>query len=56
MNNNTTQELINALYNNDSMKFEQSFNDVMASKISNMLNYKRNEMAKTVFNKPNEEL
>lgn len=53
-----TQELshtlIDSLQNNDVMKFEQSFNQIMANKISDVLETRRNELAKTVFNKNNE--
>lgn len=45
-----TRELINSLQNNDVMKFEQSFHQVMANKISNSLTDRRNELAKTIFN------
>ncbi len=54
--NTNTKELIHSLFNNDTMKFEQTFNQVMASKISNVLNNKRNDMAKSVFNNQSNEL
>lgn len=45
-----TYDLINSLFNNDAVKFERSFNSVMAQKVSNFISDKRNDMAKTIFN------
>lgn len=45
-----TKDIINSLFNNDSIKFEQAFTNVMAQKVSNVLSDRRNEMSKTIFN------
>lgn len=45
----STRDLIDAIDAGDSTKFETSFNDIMAAKVSDKLDTMRDDMAQSMF-------